>query len=138
MIYRPLGASGLAVSEVGLGCEHLQDKPLAVIQSVLDEAFEQGINILDLFMSQPQVRMDIGQALHGRRERMQIQGHIGAGWVDGQYCRVREPESTGASLRTSCPTCATTTWTSACCTSWTPKPTWTWSFQAACWTTRSG
>ena len=92
MIYRPLGASGLNVSEVGLGCEHLQDKPLATIQSVLDEAFEQGINIMDVFMSQPQVRMDLGHALAGRRERMLIQGHIGAGWVDGQYCRVRKPE----------------------------------------------
>jgi predicted aldo/keto reductase-like oxidoreductase len=92
MIYKPLGASGLTVSEVGLGCEHLQDKPLTQIQSVLDEALEQGINVMDLFMSQPQVRMDIGQALKGRRVRMQIQGHIGAGWVDGQYCRVRKPE----------------------------------------------
>ena len=92
MIYKPLGASGLMVSEVGLGCEHLQDKPLEQIQLVLDEALAQGINVMDLFMSQPQVRMDIGQALKGRRERMQIQGHIGAGWVDGQYCRVREPE----------------------------------------------
>lgn len=92
VIYKALGASGLKVSEVGLGCEHLQDKPLSQIQSVLDEAFEQGINIIDLFMSQPQVRMDIGQALRGRRERLLIQGHIGAGWVDGQYCRVRKPE----------------------------------------------
>lgn len=92
MIYRALGTSGLTVSEVGLGCEHLQDKPLSQIQSVLDEAFERGVNIMDLFMSQPQVRMDIGQALKGRRQRMLIQGHIGAGWVDGQYCRVRRPE----------------------------------------------
>ena len=92
MIYKPLGASGLRVSEVGLGCEHLQDKPLSQIQSVLDEAFSQGINIMDVFMSQPQVRMDLGQALAGRRDRMMIQGHIGAGWVDGQYCRVRKPE----------------------------------------------
>jgi predicted aldo/keto reductase-like oxidoreductase len=92
MIYRPLGASGLTVSEVGVGCEHLQDKPLSQIQSVLDEALNQGVNIIDLFMSQPQVRIDIGQALKGRRGQMQIQGHIGAGWVDGQYCRVRKPE----------------------------------------------
>jgi predicted aldo/keto reductase-like oxidoreductase len=63
MIYRALGTSGLTVSEVGLGCEHLQDKPLSQIQSVLDEAFERGVNIMDLFMSQPQVRMDLGQAL---------------------------------------------------------------------------
>jgi predicted aldo/keto reductase-like oxidoreductase len=92
MKYIPLGASGLTVSEVGLGCEHLQDKPLEQIQSVLDEALKQGINIMDVFMSQPQVRIDIGKALAGRRERMMIQGHIGAGWVDGQYCRVRKPE----------------------------------------------
>ena len=40
VIYKPLGKSGLTVSEVGRGCEHLQDKPLEQIQSVLDEAFD--------------------------------------------------------------------------------------------------
>ncbi len=31
--------------------------------------------------------MDLGRALSGRRARMHIQGHIGAGWVDGQSPR---------------------------------------------------
>jgi predicted aldo/keto reductase-like oxidoreductase len=30
---------------------------------------------------------------------MLIQGHIGAGWVDGQYCRVRRPEQYSAFFR---------------------------------------
>jgi predicted aldo/keto reductase-like oxidoreductase len=45
-----------------------------------------------VYQSQPPVRMARGRALSGRRVRMHIQGHIGAGWVDGQYCRVRKPE----------------------------------------------
>jgi hypothetical protein len=64
----------------------LQDKPLSTIRSVLDEAFEQGINLMDVFMSQPQVRMTWA----GRSPPPGAHahpGHIGAGWVDGQYCQ---------------------------------------------------
>ncbi len=90
MNLRKLGDSGLAVSEVGLGCEHLQGKDLPLIRSVLDAAIAGGINVLDVFMSEPEVRSNIGLALKGRREKVILQGHIGAGWVDGQYCRTRD------------------------------------------------
>lgn len=89
MNLRDLGRSGLAASEVGLGCEHLQDKPLDVVQSVLDAALGGGINILDTFMSQPEVHTNLGIALKGRRDKVLLQGHIGSGWRDGQYFRAR-------------------------------------------------
>ncbi|MCL1965405.1 MAG: aldo/keto reductase [Firmicutes bacterium] len=91
MNFRPLGASGLTVSEVGLGCEHLQGKELSDIRRVIDAAVSGGVNILDVFMSEPEVRANIGIALKGKRDKVLLQGHIGAGWVDGQYCRTREP-----------------------------------------------
>lgn len=91
MRYRPLGKSGLLASEVGLGCEHLQGKPLGVIQSVVDAALDGGINIFDVFMSEPDVRQNLGAALKGRRDRVLLQGHIGAAWLDGQYERTRDP-----------------------------------------------
>ena len=85
MEYRKLGKTGITVSAVSLGCEHLQGKDYSTIKMVIDAALDAGINFLDVFMSEPQVRTDIGKALEGRRESVVIQGHIGSCWVDGQY-----------------------------------------------------
>lgn len=90
MNYRKLGRVGWKVSEIGLGGEHLQGQPYEVVEAVVLEALDQGINIMDIFMSEPEVRSNIGRALKGRRDQMILQGHIGAGWIDGQYCRTRD------------------------------------------------
>ncbi len=85
MNYRKLGKTGMTVSEISLGCEHLQGKDYALIRQVLDAAIDAGINYIDVFMSEPNVRSNIGKALAGRRDKVMIQGHIGSCWVDGQY-----------------------------------------------------
>ncbi len=85
MNYRKLGRTGMTVSEISLGCEHLQGKSYELIKSVIDAALDAGVNFLDVFMSEPDVRTNIGKALLGRREKVMIQGHIGSCWVDGQY-----------------------------------------------------
>lgn len=85
MEYRALGRTGIRVSEISLGCEHLQGKDYETVKSVIDAAIAEGINFLDVFMSEPNVRTNIGKAFYGRRENIIIQGHIGACWVDGQY-----------------------------------------------------
>lgn len=90
MRYRTLGRTGMQVSEVGLGCEHLQGLSEKEIFEVVDAAISHGINIFDIFMSEPQVRTDIGKALAGRRDQVLLQGHIGAAWKNGQYCRTRD------------------------------------------------
>ena len=48
--YRTLGKTGLSVSEIGLGCEHLQWKDEKLIREVIDAALDGGVNILDIFM----------------------------------------------------------------------------------------
>ncbi len=90
MEYRTLGRTGIKVSQVGLGCEHLQDKPYEVVESIIHRALDLGINVFDVFMPQPQIRTDLGKAFAGRREQAVLQGHIGAVWENGQYKRSRD------------------------------------------------
>ena len=85
MNYRKLGKTGMLVSEISLGCEHLQGKDYNTVKTVIDRALDAGINYMDVFMSEPNVRTNIGKALKGRRDKVMIQGHIGSCWVDGQY-----------------------------------------------------
>lgn len=92
MNYRRLGKTELMVSEIGLGGEWLERHNYDECKAVIDRAEELGINILDCWMSEPNVRSNIGKAIAGRRERWFIQGHIGSAWQDGQYVRTRDTE----------------------------------------------
>lgn len=92
MRYRELGKTGLKVSEIGLGGEWLERHNTEEVKAVIDACDREGINILDCWMSEPNVRTNIGLALKGRRERWMIQGHIGSTWENGQYVRSRDLE----------------------------------------------
>ncbi len=89
MQYRPLGKTGLMVSEIGLGGEWLERHTQEECAKVIHYAEEKGINILDCWMSNPTVRTNIGKAIYSRREKWIIQGHIGSTWQNGQYVRSR-------------------------------------------------
>ena len=54
MNYRKVPRCGFDVSEIGLGCEHLEKKDKTVVDEVIGAAMEGGINILDVFMPQPE------------------------------------------------------------------------------------
>ncbi len=90
MQYRRLGKTELRVSEIGLGAEWLERHDEAECRAVIRRASEQGINILDCWMSEPGVRTNIGKAIAGERERWIIQGHVGSTWQGGQYVRSRD------------------------------------------------
>ena len=92
MRYRTLGKTGLEVSEIGLGGEWLERHDAEEVKEVIDTCEKEGINILDCWMSEPNVRSNIGLALEGRRDRWIIQGHIGSTWQNGQYVKTRELE----------------------------------------------
>ena len=87
MRYRELGKTGLKVSEIGLGAEWLERHNAEEVKAVIDCCEGCGINILDCWMSEPNVRSNIGNALKGRREKWIIQGHFGSTWQNGQYVR---------------------------------------------------
>lgn len=98
MRYRKLGNTGLEVSEIGLGGEWLERHNTEEVKAVIDCCEQNGINILDCWMSEPNVRSNIGKAIQGKRERWIIQGHIGSTWQNGQYVRTRELEKVKAAF----------------------------------------
>ena len=89
MKYRELGKTGLKVSEIGLGGEWLERHNTEDVKEVIDTCQDEGINILDCWMSEPKVRSNIGKALAGRRDKWVIQGHLGSTWQNGQYVKTR-------------------------------------------------
>lgn len=90
MNYRTLGNTGLAVSEIGLGGEWLEYHNAEEVRAIVERCQSYGINVLDCWMSEPNVRSNIGAAIRGNREKWIIQGHIGSTWQNGQYARTRE------------------------------------------------
>lgn len=85
MQYRPLGKTGMEVSVVGLGAEHLDNKPYAQVEETVHAALDYGVNIMDCFMPGDEIRTNLGKALSGRRDKMLIQGHIGSVDLKEQY-----------------------------------------------------
>ena len=90
MKYRILGKTGLSVSEIGLGAEWLERHNAQEVKEIIEHCEEAGINILDCWMSEPNVRSNIGAAISGKWERWVIQGHIGSTWQNEQYVRTRQ------------------------------------------------
>lgn len=90
MIYRPLGKTGLSAGIIGLGGEYLEGQDAAAVANIVHAAMDAGVNVLDIFMSEPNVRSHIGEALKGRREKMYIQGQICSAWIEGQYTKTRD------------------------------------------------
>ena len=94
MEYRTLGRTGIQVSAIALGCEGFMNKSAQEAKADFDFAIEQGINFVDIYSSNPELRSHIGAALEGRRENFVIQGHLCTTWENGQYLRTRDPQKT--------------------------------------------
>lgn len=90
MKYRKIERLNMEASIIGLGAEHLDNKPYDVVERTIHAALEHDINIMDVFMPGEQVRRHIGKALAGRRDKMLIQGHIGSVDLNGQYDMSRD------------------------------------------------
>ena len=96
MNYRPLGNTGLMVSEIGMGCEGFNENDYRMTGPLFDLAEKHGINYFDLYASDPALRAAVGDALRGRREKFIIQSHICSIWKNGQYLRTRDLQETKA------------------------------------------
>jgi predicted aldo/keto reductase-like oxidoreductase len=89
---RTLGRTGLSVSEIGLGTEFLLGLPQHVVDSVIHEAIDQGINYVDMFWAQPEFRDNMGAAFRKRRNDVFITAHLGSTVRDGQYAVSRDTQ----------------------------------------------
>lgn len=90
MQYRPLGKTGISVSEIGIGCSIFEQSTAEESIAFMDTSLKYGVNYVDIYDPNPITRDNLGYALKGRREQMVIQGHIGVCWKDGQYKRTRD------------------------------------------------
>ncbi len=90
MEYRRLGRTEARVGIIGLGTEYIWHEPFKVVEEVVLEAVENGINYIDIFMGSPGVRDNIGKVLKKKREKVMIAGHLGCYDIDGQYAKTRD------------------------------------------------
>lgn len=91
MEYRILGRTGIKVSAIGIGGEGFENKNYADCEAIIDSAINEGINFIDLYNSNPEVRNNVGKALSKYpRSSFVIQGHLGSTWDNGQYRRTRD------------------------------------------------
>ncbi|WP_296851969.1 aldo/keto reductase [uncultured Methanobrevibacter sp.] len=90
MKYRDLGDTGIKVSEIAFGAEFLVERPYEDTEDLIKACEANGINFVDCWMSEPDVRSHLGKAIKGNRENWIIQGHIGSTWQNNQYVRTRE------------------------------------------------
>ena len=90
MEYRVLGSTGVEVSEIAFGAEFLVERPYEDTEALIKACEENGINFVDCWMSEPDVRSHLGRAIKPNRDNWVIQGHLGATWQNEQYVRTRE------------------------------------------------
>ena len=94
MKYRPLGNTGLMVSEISIGCGGFEKIDSAASLELMTVALDSGMNYIDIYDANPKTRSNIGYALQGRRDEMIIQGHIGTVYKNDQHSRTRDVEET--------------------------------------------
>lgn len=92
MRYRDLGKTGLAVSEIGLGCEGFVGADEALAERMFRLALDAGVNCMDLYTPDPAVNRFVGRMIGDRREQFVLQVHLCTRWKDGQYEAVRDLE----------------------------------------------
>ncbi|WP_195270455.1 aldo/keto reductase [Eubacterium sp. 1001713B170207_170306_E7] len=92
MEYRKLKGVETPVSVIGFGGVYLEGMPGDEIIEMVYHAMDLGINLLDLYMPQPEIRDAIGAAVRTHPGKMLIQGHLCTVCDQGQYVRSRNLE----------------------------------------------
>ena len=64
MQYRTLGRTGIQVGEIGMGCEGFTGKTTEQVREMVDLMESAGVNCIDLYTPNPQVRSDLMYLVH--------------------------------------------------------------------------
>jgi len=91
MEYRQLGKTGLKVSSLGIGAEHLKKLPAEEITQAISFAIRAGINYFDLVWFLPNIMDGFRQALQGQNRKPILAFHLGSCIKNGEYERSRDP-----------------------------------------------
>jgi hypothetical protein len=95
---RKLGRTGLEVSAIGIGTEHLYRQPRETVVSVIHRAIDGGVNYFDLPLSFPDYLDNLCVAFKGSRDRVRLTGHLGSTVKDGQYKKSRNAKACEATF----------------------------------------
>jgi predicted aldo/keto reductase-like oxidoreductase len=91
MEYRILGRTGIKVSVIGIGGEGFENRSYEDCEAMIDCAMQEGINFIDIYNSNPEVRSNVGKALKKYpRSNFVVEGHLCSTWDKGQYRRTRD------------------------------------------------
>jgi len=101
MEYRPLGATGLDVSVIGVGVEHLKNRSPECIASVIGEAVKRGVNYFDLVWNFPNVIAGVAEGIASSETDVQLAIHLGSCISRGKYVKSRTPRRCEAVFRES-------------------------------------
>lgn len=77
MHFKELGKTGLKVSEIGIGTEHLFRQTQKTVDSVIIKAIEKKINYFDILFSVKHYLEKLASSLKAFREELIITGHLG-------------------------------------------------------------
>jgi predicted aldo/keto reductase-like oxidoreductase len=87
--YGKLGRTGLDVSVIGIGMEHLRGQPRETVVSVVREAIERGVTYFDVIFAMADYLDNMAAAFKGQRDRVLLTAHLGSTERKGQYLKSR-------------------------------------------------
>lgn len=76
MEYRMLGRTGLKVSAIGVGTEHLVKPSRETVVNLIHEAIDRGVNYFDVLCKEPDYRDNMEAAFRGHRDQAILTGHM--------------------------------------------------------------
>ena len=92
MKFKELGQTGLKVSEIGLGTEHLFPESKETTVDVIHHAIKNKINYIDILFSVKEYLEKLAYAIKDHRDQLIITGHIGTKDNNGRFQKTRKVE----------------------------------------------